>query len=147
MGIRHPLSIPRGRTIDIVMKLIFAATIIALSVASAHSITCYQCPYGILPNEKCLNDGADPGKEHNCLNPLDNACETLAIDDPAASLHYNRRCAHKPFNHGWGCYNATISIQGEGDYDGRVCYCQDVGNIRIGFNLIRHMLDFFEESS
>ena len=45
----------------------------------AHSITCYQCPYGILPNEKCLNDGADPGKEHNCLNPLDNACETLAI--------------------------------------------------------------------
>merc|ERR1712038_2067037 len=101
MGIRHPLSIPRGRTIDIVMKVIFAATIIALSVAYAHSITCYQCPYGILPNEKCLNDGSDPGKEHNCLNPLDNACETLAIDDPAASLHYNRRCAHKPFNHGW----------------------------------------------
>merc|ERR1712110_1262066 len=79
MGIQHPLFIPRERTIDIVMKLILAATIIALSVAYAQSITCYQCPYGILPNEKCLNDGADPGKEHNCLNPLDNACETLAI--------------------------------------------------------------------
>ena len=49
----------------------------------------------------------------------------IYLDDPAASLHYNRRCAHKPFNHGWGCYNTTISIQGEGDYDGRVCYCQD----------------------
>ena len=45
----------------------------------AQSITCYQCPYGILPNEKCLNDGEDTGKEHNCLNPLDNACETLII--------------------------------------------------------------------
>merc|ERR1712110_41685 len=52
--------------------------IIALSVAYAHSITCYQCPYGILPNEKCLNDGADPGKEHNCLNPMDDALTNLS---------------------------------------------------------------------
>ena len=42
-------------------------------------LKCHQCPVGILPNEKCLNDPTDVGKEHECQVGIYDACETLII--------------------------------------------------------------------
>ena len=47
-----------------------------------------------------------------------------AVDDPAASLHFNRRCGHTGVINKLGCRNETITIQGEGEYPGRVCFCE-----------------------
>ena len=54
------------------------------------------------------------------------------LDDPAASWHYHRGCAHKGVTHRLGCHDTTITIEGEGDYAGRECYCiEDLCNNQV----------------
>lgn len=47
------------------------------------------------------------------------------LDDPVASWHYHRECARKGPTHRLGCVDTTITIEGEGDYAGRECYCKE----------------------
>jgi hypothetical protein len=41
--------------------------------------SCWHCPYGFLPGEKCLNDPEDFGHAMTCRFGFDNACESLII--------------------------------------------------------------------
>jgi len=95
-------------------------------------VTCWTCPHGFAKNETCLDDPADEGRANTCRLGFQDACLTLIIDDPAASWHYHRGCAHKGVTHRLGCHDTTITIEGEGDYAGRECYCiEDLCNNQV----------------
>merc|ERR1712080_810432 len=102
------------------MKILFAAVVVGLAFVYANddemNVSCWHCPYGFLPGEKCLNDPEDFGHAQTCRFGFDNACESLIIDSANASLHYNRRCARKAVTSKWGCHEEEIEIQGEGTY-------------------------------
>jgi len=108
------------------MKVIFAAVLLGLVAVYASNdqhISCFHCPYGFLPGEKCLTEDDDFGHAQTCRFGFDNACESLIIDDRNASIYYNRKCARKPISVRFGCHDEDIEIQGEGTYKGRICYC------------------------
>merc|ERR1711997_1270479 len=93
------------------MKTILLALAIILTAAHANGLKCYLCPYSSSDEEF--------GQEEDC-GPLMNACETLAIDDAASSLKYNRRCSR---NSEEGCQEVNIQTP-DGVFPGRICFCQ-----------------------
>ena len=51
----------------------------------------------------------------------------IITEDDAASIKYNRRCAHVgvlPPGHTVGCHDDEIEIQGEGTFNGKRCFCK-----------------------
>merc|ERR1712223_1135562 len=90
---------------------------------------CYKCPHGIRPGQNCLTDPDDLGIEEECRGDKDglfNGCETIIVEDEAASIKYNRRCAHVgvlPPDHTAKCHDDEIEIQGEGTFKGKRCFC------------------------
>ena len=54
------------------------------------NVSCWHCPYGFLPGEKCLNDPEDFGHAQTCRFGFDNACESLIIGNDV-TLSYTIR--------------------------------------------------------
>ena len=49
------------------------------SASNDQHISCFHCPYGFLPGEKCLTEDDDFGHAQTCRFGFDNACESLII--------------------------------------------------------------------
>merc|ERR1711910_24654 len=105
------------------MKYLVIALTISMAVAYANGLTCYTCPFTSSGEDTCLMDGAELGESRECSSFQD-ACETLAIDDEAAPLRYNRRCARN-LAHQEGCVDANIQTPDGETYPGRVCFCAE----------------------
>ena len=63
------------------------------------NISCWHCPYGFLPNEKCLNDPEDFGHAQTCRLGFDNACESLVIgNENISSCYFEIICVNLKVN-------------------------------------------------
>merc|ERR1711894_415537 len=108
------------------MKYLIIALTISMAVAYANGLSCWTCPYTGSGEDECLTSSDSLGESTECSGGLQNACETLAIDDESAPLRYNRRCAH---NFGSdGCQEANIQTPDGNTYPGRVCFCSSGDN-------------------